>query len=177
MKNRLAKGLSTLAIAIILIPSAETIVQAQLKSEPNLIAQRASIIKRRAFKGDTPPVVSKAGILNAAQDHYFDVEVRGEALDRLKVFCVTFHELDNVQVVDPENGQTIPHQLNYGVEEFTITFNKSIPLEQKVRVIIKGATVRGVTTGEIIPYRVFSETSTFGTIPLGTAMVRTPDEN
>ena len=177
MKILLVKRLSALAIATLIIPSTETIVQAQPKSEQILIAQRAREIQRRKFQGNTPPVIFNAGILNAAKDHYFDLEVRGEPLDRLKVFCITFHELNDVQVVDPESGQVIPHTVNHGVEEFTVTFNKSVPLGQNIRVIIRGATVRGVTTGQIIPYRVFSESSTFGTIPLGTAMVRTPDEN
>ena len=177
MKILLTKGLSTLAIAMTFIPLTETLVQAQPESEQMLIVQRAPEIQRRKFQGNVPPVVFKAGILNAAKDHYFDVEVRGEPLDRLKVFCVTFHELKSVQVVDAESGQAIPHTLHYGFEEFTVTFNRSVPLGQKIRVIVKGATVRGVTTGNIVPYRIFSESNTFGTIPLGTAMVRTPEEN
>ena len=177
MKNLFFPGLSTLVIATILIPSTDNIVQAQSKSEHILITQRAPEIAQRKFQGNTPPVVFNAGILNAAKDHYFDVEVRGEALDRLKVFCITFHNLNNVKVIDRESGQTIPHTINYGFEEFTITFNKSVPLGQKIRVVVEGATVRGINTGVTVPYRVFSESSTFGTIPLGTAMVRTPSRD
>ena len=175
MKILLSKRLSSLIVGTMLIPATANIVQAQPRFEPTLVAQRAPEIQRRKFQGNTPPTVSNAGILNAAKDHYFDVEVRGEPLDRLKVFCVTFHELQRVKVIDTQSGRTIPHNIQYGFEEFTITFTESVPLGQKIRVIVEGATVRGVTTGQIVPYRVFSESETFGTIPLGTAIVRTPD--
>ena len=177
MKNLLPKKLSTLAIGTILIPSTISVVQAQPKSTKILVAQRAQEITQRKFQGNTPPVVFNAGTLSAGRNHYFDVEVRGEPLDRLKVFCITFHNLNNVKVVDRDSGQTIPHTINYGFEEFTITFNKSVSLGQKIRVIIEGATVRGINTGVTVPYRIFSESNTFGTIPLGTAMVRTPDRD
>ena len=40
---------------------------------------------------------------------------------------------------------------------------------------MEDSTVRGVNTGFIVPYRVFSISSTLGEIPIGTAIVRTPD--
>lgn len=161
---------------MILIPSTAAIVQAQQKSQNTLTAQRA-IAKKSEFQGDRPPSVSNAGIVNAGRDHYIDVKVQGEPLNRLQVVCVTFHELDNVKVINLETEEEIPHSINYGFEEFTVTFDQSVPLGQNIRVIIEGATVRGVNRGAIVPYRIFAESSTFGAIPLGTALVRTPDNN
>ncbi len=176
MKISLSKKLSSFIVTMLFIPSTADIVQAQQKSENTLISQRA-IKQQIEFKGEAPPSISKAGTINAAEDHYFDINVKGEPLNRLRVLCVTFHELDNVKVIDQASGQEIPHTVNYGFEEFTVTFDRSLPLGQKVRVIIEGATVRGKNTGEIIPYRIFAESDAFGEIPLGTALVRTIDEN
>ncbi len=176
MKISLSKKLSSLIVTMLLIPSTAQMVQAQPKSDNNLISQRA-IEQQIEFKGEAPPSIAKAGTINASKDHYFDVNVKGEPLNRLRVLCITFHELDNVKVVDRASGQEIPHTVNYGFEEFTVTFDRSIPVGQKVRVIIEGATVRGKNTGTIVPYRIFAESDAFGEIPLGTALVRTIDEN
>lgn len=67
--------------------------------------------------------------------------------------------------------------LSKRLSSLTVTFDQSVPLGQNIRVIIEGATVRGVNRGAIVPYRIFAESSTFGAIPLGTALVRTPDSN
>ena len=163
-------------VGLTLALSGNYISHAQSIPEPTVIAQRA-IPDSPKFKGDRPPSIAKAGILNSARDHYFDVLVNGEALNRLQVNCVTFHELTDVKVVDPANGATIPHQVNYGFEEFTVTFEEPLAVGKEVRIVIVGSTVSGVTTGIIVPYRVFGESDTLGTIPLGTALVRGAKEN
>lgn len=44
----------------------------------------------------TAATVSDAGILRGGQDHYFEVSVEGDALQRVRVQCITFHELDGL---------------------------------------------------------------------------------
>ena len=170
------KKLSALLIATIVAPSTAIIVQAEQVLEKTLIAQRA-IRETKEFKGNKAPTISNAGLLNAAEDHYFDVLVSGDPLNRLEVQCVTFHELDDVKVIDPDSGEEIPHATDFGFEEFIVTFDDPLPVGQKVRIVMEGSTVRGVTTGVIVPYRIFGESNALGTIPLGTALVRGAIEN
>ena len=168
--------LSAILATVLLAPSTAIMVQAQHKTENITIAQRA-IPDTEEFVGDRPPSIAKAGTLNTARDHYFDVLVNGEPLNRLQVNCVTFHELDDVKVLDPASGQSIPHNTNYGFETFAVTFNEPVPVGQEVRIVIEGSSVQGKTTGIIVPYRVFGESDALGTIPLGTALVRGASEN
>ncbi len=176
MKILSFKNLSTLLVATILASSQAIATQAQQVFENNLIAQRA-IRETQKFKGNKPPTISNAGLLNAARDHYFDVLVSGESLNRLEVQCVTFHELDDVKVIDSATGEEIPHVTDFGFEEFIVTFDEAIPVGQEVRIVMEGSNVRGVTTGVIVPYRIFGESDGLGTIPLGTALVRGATEN
>ncbi|MEM8676680.1 MAG: hypothetical protein AAGF83_22930 [Cyanobacteria bacterium P01_G01_bin.67] len=176
MKISSFKQLSALMLALMLTPAAAMLVQAQTTSEDILLAQRA-IREPKMIEGNRPPSISNSGILNSAQDHYFDILVSGEPLNRLEVQCVTFHELDEAKVLDPATGKEIPHTLNYGFEEFAVTFDEPIPVGQEVRILMEGSTVRGVTTGIIVPYRIFGTSEALGTIPLGTALVRGPSEN
>ena len=170
------KKLSALLVTMVLAPSTATIVQAEQISEKTLIAQRA-IRETKEFKGNKAPTISDAGLLNADKDHYFDVLVSGDPLNRLEVQCVTFHELDDVKVIDPESGDEIPHATDFGFEEFIVTFDEPLPVGQEIRIVMKGSTVRGVTTEVIVPYRIFGESDALGTIPLGTALVRGEIEN
>ena len=114
---------------------------------------------------------------DSAQDHFFDINVNAEPLNRLEVQCVTFHELDEVKVLNPDTNEEIPHEINYGFEEFVVTFDEPIPVGRQVRIVMEGSTVRGVTTGIIVPYRIFRVSNALGTIPLGTALVRGPSSN
>lgn len=173
---KMSLKLSAILATVLLAPSTAIVVQAQQKAENTIIAQRA-IPDTAEFVGDRPPSIANAGTLNAAQDHYFDVVVSGEALNRIQVNCVTFHELDDVKVLDPASGQSIPHTTNYGFETFAVTFNDPVSVGQEVRIVIEGSSVRGETTGIIVPYRVFGESDALGTIPLGTALVRGASEN
>lgn len=170
------KKVSALVIAILLAPYSVMPAQAQTKSENSLLAQRA-IREPKMIEGNRAPSIADSGLLNANEDHYFDVLVSGEALSRLEVQCVTFHELDEAKILDPETGQEIPHTLSYGFEEFAVTFDESVPVGQTVRIVMEGTTVRGVTTDIIVPYRVFGTSEVLGTIPLGTALVRGPSIN
>ncbi|MEL6441158.1 MAG: hypothetical protein AAFQ80_18125 [Cyanobacteria bacterium J06621_8] len=171
MKISSATQLSALLITVVLAPATATLVQAQTESTQPLLAQRA-IREPQMITGDRPPSIVKSGLLNAAEDHYFDVMVSGEPLNRIEVQCVTFHELDEVKVLNPATGKEIPHTLNYGFEEFAVTFDEPAALGETVRIVIEGSTVRGVTTEVIVPYRVFGTSQVLGTIPLGTALVR-----
>lgn len=176
MKIPALRNLSTVLASLAIVPAVATIVQAQQGSENILIAQRA-IPETQEFKGDQPPSIANAGLLNSASDHYFDVLVNGEPLNRLQVNCVTFHELENVKVVNPATDEAIPHEINYGFEEFTVTFDEAIPIGEEIRIVMEGSNVQGVTTGIIVPYRVFGESDALGTIPLGTALVRGMNES
>ena len=174
--NNPSLRISAIIGAILLVPSTAIAVNAQQKSDSVKIAQRA-IVETEEFVGDRPPSIAKAGTLNSASDHYFDVLVNGEPLSRLQVNCVTFHELDDVRVLDPASNQPIPHNINYGFETFAVTFNEPVPVGQEVRIVIEGSSVQGKTTGIIVPYRVFGESEALGSIPLGTALVRGASEN
>lgn len=172
---KMSLKLSAILATVLLAPSTAIMVKAQQKADIT-IAQRA-IPDTPEFVGDRAPSVANAGTLNAARDHYFDVLANGEPLNRVQVNCVTFHELDDVKVVDPASGQTIPHTTNYGFETFAVTFNEPLAVGQQARIVIEGSSVRGKTTGIIVPYRIFGESDALGTIPLGTALVRGPSEN
>ena len=176
MKYLSGKKLSVILGAALFTSTTATIGQAQVGVENTLLAQRA-ITETEMIEGNRPPSIAQAGILNSAQDHFFDVNVNAEPLNRLQVNCVTFHELDEVKVIDPATNEEIPHETNYGFEEFIVTFNEPIPVGQQIRIVMEGSTVRGLTTGIIVPYRVFGVSDALGTIPLGTALVRGPSEN
>ena len=167
--------LSAILATALLAPSTAIVVQAQQKADIT-IAQRA-IPDTPEFVGSSTPSIGNAGTLNAASDHYFDVSVNGEPLNRIVVECVTFHELNDVKVVDPASGQTIPHTVNYGFETFAVTFNEPLAVGQEARIVMEGSSVRGITTGIIVPYRVFGESDALGNIPLGTALVRGATES
>ncbi len=173
MKYFSGKKLSVLIGATLLTSSTAIVGQAQVATENTLLSQRA-IIETEMIEGNRPPSIAQAGILNSAQDHFFDVNVNAEPLNRLMVRCVTFHELDEVKVIDPATNEEIPHETNYGFEEFIVTFDEPIPVGQQIRIVMEGSTVRGVTTGIIVPYRIFGTSDVLGTIPLGTALVRGP---
>lgn len=174
MKSSFYASLLASVVGLLMIPALTQVVQAQ-KAEEFVIAQRA-IRESKKIKGDRSPSIAKAGLLNAARDHYFDVSVNGEALNRIEVECVNFHELDEVKVLNPESGETIPHNTDYGFEEFVVTFEEPVPVGQMIRIVMEGSTVRGVTTGIIVPYRVFGNSDSLGNIPLGTALVRGASE-
>lgn len=171
MKHLSSIKLSALLAAALFTPIATTLVQVKVGAEDRLLSQRV-ITKTEAIKGNRPPSIAQAGILNSAQDHFFDINVNAEPLNRLEVLCVTFHELDDVKVIDPETNEEISHETTYGFEEFVVTFDEPIPVGQQVRIVMEGSSVRGVTTGIIVPYRVFGVSDTLGRIPLGTALVR-----
>lgn len=179
------KAIQLLLVSTIAIAGGISVVARQAQSTPDSlreastieqqqIAQRAIETRERLFEGNTAPAVINAGVANAAADHFFEVEVKGEELDRLKVKCVTFHELEGIQVLNAETGEPIPHKVDYGFEEFTITFDDSVPVGNTVRTVIEGSTISGVNTGVFIPYRVFAVSRAFGEMPVGTAVVRTP---
>ncbi|MEO0409015.1 MAG: hypothetical protein AAF289_16855 [Cyanobacteria bacterium P01_A01_bin.135] len=123
----------------------------------------------------TAPYVSGAGTLDRNQDHFVDIEAAGGPLERVKVVCVTFHQLEDVKVVDGD-GNDIPHTVNYGFEEFTVTFDEPIPEGEKARFVLVDSRVRGRRTGLTIPYRIFGTTPMLeGLIPFGTAIVTVPE--
>lgn len=173
MKNVAYLGLF-LSIALALIPGMSKI-EAQ-ETEATVVAQRA-IRDTKKIEGSTAPSVSNAGVLNANRDHYFDVLVKAEPLSRLIVECVNFHELSDVEVLSADGGEPIASSIDYGFEEFAVTFDEAVPVGQKVRIVMNDSTVQGVTTGIIVPYRVFGESEALGTIPLGTALVRGATED
>ena len=138
MKSILFKGIPLLLLTSTLITLPKQLVQAKpVDSQEVLLAQRAIQTREQLFANNTAASVIGAGILNAAADHFLEVEVIGEPLDRLKVVCVNFHELSGIKVIDAETGDVIPHKVTYGFEEFTITFNQPVEVGTKVRTIIR----------------------------------------
>ncbi|MGF1537067.1 MAG: hypothetical protein ACFB4J_11375 [Elainellaceae cyanobacterium] len=121
------------------------------------------------------PYVADSGTLDRGQDHFVDVKAAGGPLERIKVVCVTFHELDDIEIVD-EAGNEIPHSVNYGFEEFTITFNEAIPDGETARIVMLNSRIRGRLGGLTVPYRIFGTTPMIeGLIPFGTAVVTVPE--
>lgn len=117
------------------------------------------------------PTVSDAGTLNSNEDHFVEVDVEGFPLDRIRVVCVTFHELSDVEV----SGVSTPSNIAYGFEEFTITFDEAIPTGETVRITMLDSRVRGRLSGLTVPYRIFGYSDELGEIPLGTAVVVVPE--
>ena len=159
MQKIMFKGLSALAIATSTLSLAMPIAQAQIEV------------------GISAPIVSNAGTLDRGNDHFIDVSVNGEMpLDRLKVVCVTFHELSGVSVVDANTGDAIPFDVDYGFENFTLTFNDPIEAGKEVRIIMADSRVRGRKDGLTVPYQVFATYPEIGdAIPIGTALIRIPE--
>ena len=66
--------------------------------------------------------------------------------------------------------------INYGFEEFTLTFAEPIPTDETIRIVMKNSRVRGtINAGIDVPYRVFGTYPNLGEeVPLDTAVIRTP---
>ncbi len=153
MKKHVFGTLSAIALATVAVPAIVVDAVAQIRA----------------------PYVADAGTLERNQDHFIDIEASSGSLDRVKVVCVTFHQLDDVEVLD-EDGNAIPASVDYGFEEFTVTFDEAIPEGETVRLVMLNSRVRGRLDGLTVPYRVFGTTPMLeGLIPFGTAIVTVPE--
>ena len=159
MKNLVVRSLSALAIATSTFSLMVPVAQAQISV------------------GVSTPIVSNAGTLNRGNDHFVEVEVNGDMpLSRLKVVCVTFHELSGVSVVDASTGDAIPFDVDYGFETFTITFEEPVAAGTDVRIIMADSRVQGRKDGLTVPYQIFATYPEIGgEIPIGTALIRIPE--
>lgn len=140
-----------------------------------LVASTVTAIAPAVEAAFTTAVVSDAGFLRSGRDHFFDVTVEGDALPRIRVECVTFHELDGLII--SVGGETVEPKIHYGFEEFTLTFDEAIPEGETIRIVMTNSRVRGaVNAGIDVPYRVFGTYPGLNNaeVPLGTAIVRTP---
>ncbi|NEQ95889.1 MAG: hypothetical protein F6K30_04015 [Cyanothece sp. SIO2G6] len=157
MKNVVIQEFSALAIATASFSLAMPMAQAQIEV------------------GVSTPTVSNAGTLNEGNDHFVEVEINGDnPLQRLKIVCVTFHELSAVRIVDA-SGAAIPSNINYGFEEFTITFDDALTAGKQVRIIMEDSRVGGRRDGLTVPYQVFATYPEIGgEIPIGTALITIP---
>ena len=122
----------------------------------------------------TAATVSEAGVLRGGQDHFFEVSVEGDPLQRVRVQCITFHELDGLEIL--VGDKVVQPAINYGFEEFTLTFAEPVPTDETIRIVMKNSRVRGnINAGIDVPYRVFGTYPNLGDeVPLGTAVIRTP---
>lgn len=122
----------------------------------------------------TTATVSDVGLLRRGQDHYFELTAVGQPLPRVRVQCISFHELDGVEVF--MNGEPVDFAFNPGFEEFTLTFEEPIPVDETIRIVMKNSRVRGnINAGIDVPYRVYGTYPELGAeVPLGTAVIRTP---
>ncbi|HHP7243617.1 MAG TPA: hypothetical protein ACFE0H_02910 [Elainellaceae cyanobacterium] len=159
MKHVLVKSLSMLAIATAALSVEMPIARAQLEV------------------GISAPIVANAGTLDRGNDHFLDVAVEGDRpLKRVQVVCVTFHELDNVTVTNAESGAEIPFSVDYGFENFTVTFDEAVEPGTEVRIVMENSRVGGRREGLTVPYRVFATYPSLGEpIPIGTALIALPD--
>ena len=99
----------------------------------------------------TTAVVSDAGVLRSGRDHFFEVTVEGDPLQRVRVECVTFHKLDGLEI--SVGGQVIQPDVHYGFEEFTLTFDEPIPDGETIRIVMQNSRVRGaINAGIDVPY-------------------------
>ena len=122
-------------------------------------------------------VVSETGVLRNGQDHFFEVAVQAEPLKRLRVKCVTFHELDSLAVFI--DGQKVTPQEHFGFEEFTLTFDEPVPVGETIRVVMLNSRIPGRFLKSVaVPYRIFANYPRFSNdeFPLGTAVVRSPQK-
>lgn len=152
MKKLLLNSLAAIALGATTIPAAIPTAQA-------------------AF---TTAVVSDAGLLQGGRDHYFEITVEGDPLQRVRVECVTFHELDGVEIF--VGGEAVSPDIHYGFEEFTLTFAEEIPDDEVIRIVMNNSRVRGaINAGIDVPYRVYGTYASLNNseVPLGTAIVRT----
>lgn len=123
----------------------------------------------------TTAVVSDSGTQRRGQDHFLDVTVEGDPLQRIRVKCITFHELDGLEI--SVGDQSVEPNIHYGFEEFTITFAEPIPDGETIRVVMTNSRVLGsINAGIDVPYRVFGTYASLNNteVPLGTAIIRTP---
>ncbi|PZD75388.1 hypothetical protein C1752_00016 [Acaryochloris thomasi RCC1774] len=126
-------------------------------------------------RASSATVVSEAGVLRNGQDHFFEVSVQADPLQRLRVQCVTFHELDGLSVF--VDGVQVEPKEDFGFEEFALTFAEPIPSGKTLRVVMLNSRVQGqVLKGLAVPYRIFANYPNFSNdeFPLGTAVVRSP---
>lgn len=86
---------------------------------------------------------------------------------------LTFHELDGLEIF--VGDEAVEPAVNYGFEEFTLTFAEPVPTDETIRIIMKNSRVRGtVNAGIDVPYRVYGTYPDLGAeVPLGTAIIRT----
>ena len=159
MKQLVMKGVTAVAIATAAFSIEMPVAQAQIEV------------------GLSAPIVSNAGTLNRGNDHFLDVAVNGDRpLDRLTVVCVTFHELSGASIIDADTGAEIPASIDYGFEEFTVTFAEPVESGKAIRIIMEDSRVRGRREGLTVPYRVFATYPSLGeNIPIGTALIALPD--
>lgn len=159
MKNLVVRSLSVLAIAT------------------STLSLVAPVVKAQISVGVSTPIVSDAGTLDRGNDHFVEVSVNGDMpLSRLKVVCVTFHELSGVKVVDAETGAEIPASINYEFEAFTVTFDQPLAAGTDVRLVMEDSRVQGRKDGLTVPYQVFATYPEIGgDIPIGTALIRIPE--
>ncbi|MEO1401513.1 MAG: hypothetical protein AAFV72_09750 [Cyanobacteria bacterium J06635_1] len=153
MKKRLVNGLAAITVATITATAIAPIAEA-------------------AF---AIAIVSNSGTLQGGQDHFVDISIEGDPLQRLRVQCVTFHELDGVQVI--VGGETVEPDIHYGFEEFTLTFDEPLLDGENLRIVMNNSRVRGsINAGIEVPYRVYGTYPSLNNleVPLGTAIVRTP---
>ncbi|MEM9218107.1 MAG: hypothetical protein AAGD25_27665 [Cyanobacteria bacterium P01_F01_bin.150] len=127
--------------------------------------------------GVSTPIVSNAGTSARGEDHFVEVSVNGDMpLSRLKVVCVTFHKLSGVKVLDADTGAEIPASVDFGFEEFNITFDTPVAAGTDVRIVMEDSRVRGRKDGLTVPYRIFATYPEIGgEIPIGTALIRIPE--
>ncbi|MEO0456654.1 MAG: hypothetical protein AAF152_08730 [Cyanobacteria bacterium P01_A01_bin.114] len=152
MRNRLVNCLSAIAV-VATIPAFAPMAQA-------------------AF---TTAIVANSGTLQGGRDHFLDVSIEGDPLQRIRVQCVTFHELDGVTV--SVGGRQVEPDIHYGFEEFTLTFDEPIRDGENMRIVMTNSRVRGsINAGIEVPYRVYGTYPSLNNleVPLGTAIVRTP---
>ncbi|MEM9006156.1 MAG: hypothetical protein AAGE59_21840 [Cyanobacteria bacterium P01_F01_bin.86] len=122
----------------------------------------------------TTAVVSDSGLLQGGRDHYFEITVEGDPLQRVRVECITFHELDGLEIL--VNGEAVSPEVHYGFEEFTLTFAEEIAASDVIRIVMENSRVRGsINAGIDVPYRVYGTYASLNNseVPLGTAVIRT----
>lgn len=133
-----------------------------------------SIIAPKAEATFTAATVSRTGASRQGTEQFFEIKVGRDALQRVRVQCVTFHTLDDLDVY--VGGKKVAADVQYGFEEFTVSFPENVPSGETIRIVMKNSRVRGAAIkGFAVPFRVFGNYATInGEVPLGTAIISTP---
>lgn len=157
MKSLIYGGLSALILSTAVVPA---------------IAPKAEAQMRFNFSA---PFIADSGIASANKDsHFINVAVTGYPLTSLTIALPgEMKSVRQVRITD-QTGKEVAANVAVSTGSVTINFPQPVAPENYIRVMLNGVEMNQV--GETVLYRVFAmKQGLMGDIPVGTAMVRVPE--